>query len=211
MAASRRYLLKATAGLAAAGLTTRTALAEFDRYVLDEGRGAFAWFESRSGKKRTWTAVLISRSGGSGPDDDLFKPVVLLWTTSFNAKKGKVQRVAFGYADDGRCRVSATTDFATGSVDGTIRVWDAVKDEMQTLTLDISWTENGSERSLDFDETYSPDPDPAYSARFQVRGDQRPAKAEGEVLRGNTNLIPKTSKQGFIGYFDSARVTFTYP
>jgi hypothetical protein len=211
MIASRRYILKAGAGLLVAGITTETARAAFDRYVLDSGRGAFAWFESRSGKKRTWTAVLISRAGGDGPDGALYKPVVLVWTTSFNAKKGKVQRVAFGAADDGRCRVSASSDLTEASTDGTIRVWDAVKDDSYTLSISMSWTQDGSKRSLSFDETYSPEPDDAYNARFQLRGDQRRAKATGEVLRGNANLTPKAAKEAFIGDFDSARATFTYP
>lgn len=211
MSTSRRYLLKASAGLLAAGLTTRTALAEFDRYILDPGRGAFAWFESRSGKKRTWTGVFICRAGGTGPDGDLLKPVVLVWTTNWNNKKGKIQRVAFGVADDGRCRVSAVTDLSSASVDGTIRVWDAIKDEKSTLSLNVSWSEDGSKRSLNFDETYSPDPNPDYNARFQLRGDQRRATASGEVLRGNTNLTPKDAREAFIGNFDAARVTFTWP
>jgi hypothetical protein len=75
----------------------------------------------------------------------------------------------------------------------------------------MSWTQDGSKRSLSFDETYSPEPDDAYNARFQLRGDQRRAKATGEVLRGNANLTPKAAKEAFIGDFDSARATFTYP
>ncbi len=194
-----------------AAATSESARAAFDRYVLDSGRGAFAWFESRDGKKRTWTAVLISRSGGDGPDGNLDKPVALVWTTTFNPRKGKVQRVAFGYADDGRCKVTANSDLSAASVNGSIRVWDAVKDEKYTLDLALNWTKDGGEKSLDFDEIYSPEPDPAYSAQFQVNGDQREATATGEVLRGSTNLTPKSSKNGFIGFFDVARITFTWP
>ena len=211
MTTGRRYLLKAGAGVLVAGLTTQSARADFDRYVLDPGRGAFAWFESRDGKRRTWTGILACRAGGDGPDGTLKKPVVLLWTSSWNNRKSKLQRVAFGVADDGRCRVSAVSGLSTASVTGTIRVWDAVKGERSTLTIDLEWNENAGKRNLDFDETYSPDPDPLYTARFIARGEKRDAIASGEILRGNRNLTPKRSKDAFIGDFDSARVLFDWP
>jgi hypothetical protein len=211
MTFNRRYILKAGTGLALAGLTAESVRAASDRYTLDSGRGAFAFFESRDGKDRTHTAVFITRSAGSGPDGSLRKPVALVWTTTWNHNKNKIRRVSFGVADDGRAKVNVASDYTTAAVSGSIRVFDPVKNETTSLKLNLSWSHKNSKSSLNFNESYYPAPDQAYTARYVIKGSARDAVAKGSVMRGNTDLTPKSSSDGFIGDFDSTRVTFSYP
>ena len=203
--------MQATAALLAFGLDPRAAFAAADDYTFDPGRGAFAFFESRDGDDRTETVVFATRSDGDGPDGNLDKSVALVWTTTWNSKKDKVRRVAFGAAENSKVKVNVASDLSTASVSGEIKVYDVVKDEKYTLELDVSWTKNDSKNNLNFRETYSPEPDPAYFARVQMDGDAREAKATGSVLRGNTDLTPKSASDAYITDLDDSRVTFGYP
>ena len=183
-----------------------------DIYTADAGRGVYGFWEVRDDNLRTQTVIVASRSAGDGPDGSLNKPVVFLWTITWNTDNDKLKRAAFGAASGSKVSVSVPSDLKTGTVTGNVKVYDAVKDEKYTITLDLSWAKTSGQSPLGFDETWTAPPDPEYSTVVHLQADDaRDADVTGTIMRGSTDLAGGESKEGYIGDFNEASQTFIYP
>lgn len=189
--------------------------AQTDEYTADPARAVFAVFEDRDGDNRSLTTVFATRGKLDETDGETFgDQAVLVWTSTWNKKKDKVRRVAFGAAEASKVKVNVDSSLDTGTVSGKVRVYDAVKDEEYTLELDLQWSKDGGKESLNLDETYEPAPSDEYSEDVFLKSSGTNAKdatANGDVTRGNTDLVNKKSAEAYIIDLSDGDFTIEYP
>lgn len=202
--------------LVAGGALPGLALAaQTDSYTADSARAVFAVFEDRDGDNRSLTTVFATRGKLHETDGETYgDQAVLVWTSTWNTKKDKVRRVAFGAAEPGKIKVNVDDELDSGTVTGKVRVYDAVKDEEYTLELDLQWSKDGGKENLNLSETFEPDPSNQYTEEVVLKSSGNGAKdatATGDVTRGNTDLVNKKSADAYIIDLADGDFTIEYP
>jgi hypothetical protein len=184
-------------------------------YTANASRAVYAAFEDRNGDRRTLTTVLATRGKLNEVDGSTFgDQSVFVWTTTWNAQKDKVRRVAFGVADRDEVEVNVPNDFDSARVFGKVRVRDVVKDQNYTLDLDLSWERDGARESVSVDQIYSPPEDNRYREIVAIEsvGNQgREAFADGEISRGAVNLVGQRSNEAWFFQVEDVGIRIVYP